>query len=160
VLDLVDEPYFAIGGISVGGAIAACAALKAPERVRSLVICCSSARFGEPEPWLRRAAHVRAEGVRSLAPTLAGRWSTGGFDGGWVLDMLGEVDDESYAAMCEALAAFDLRDRLPEIAAPTLVVAGAEDPATPLGHALALATGIPGALLSAIPGASHLATVQ
>jgi 3-oxoadipate enol-lactonase/4-carboxymuconolactone decarboxylase len=160
VLDLVDEPYFAIGGISVGGAIAACAALKAPERVRSLVICCSSARFGEPEPWLRRAAHVRAEGVRSLAPTLAGRWFTGGFDGGWVLDMLGEVDDESYAAMCEALAAFDLRDRLPEIAAPTLVVAGAEDPATPLGHALALATGIPGALLSAIPGASHLATVQ
>ncbi|MGN9785378.1 bifunctional 3-oxoadipate enol-lactonase/4-carboxymuconolactone decarboxylase PcaDC [Nonomuraea sp. ZG12] len=160
VLDLVDEPYFAIGGISVGGAIAATAAIKAPERVRSLVLCCSSARFGEPGPWLGRAALVRGKGVTSLAPALATRWFSEGYDGGWVLDMLGQVDSSSYAACCEALAAFDLRSRLPEIAAPTLVVAGADDPATPIEHALTLATGIPGALLSAVPGAAHLASVE
>ncbi|MFI7447427.1 4-carboxymuconolactone decarboxylase [Nonomuraea sp. NPDC049714] len=160
VLDLVDEPYFAMGGISVGGAIAATAAIKAPERVRSLVLCCSSARFGEPGPWLGRAALVRGKGVTSLAPALATRWFSEGYDGGWVLDMLGEVDSSSYAACCEALAAFDLRSRLPEIAAPTLVVAGADDPATPIEHALTLATGIPGALLSAVPGAAHLASVE
>jgi 3-oxoadipate enol-lactonase/4-carboxymuconolactone decarboxylase len=160
VLDLVDEPYFAMGGISVGGAIAATAAIKAPERVRSLVLCCSSARFGEPGPWLGRAALVRGKGVTSLAPALATRWFSEGYDGGWVLDMLGQVDSSSYAACCEALAAFDLRSRLPEIAAPTLVVAGADDPATPIEHALTLATGIPGALLSAVPGAAHLASVE
>ncbi|MFG1943198.1 4-carboxymuconolactone decarboxylase [Nonomuraea sp. NPDC048826] len=160
VLDLVDERQFAIGGISVGGAIGAMVALKAPERVRSLVMCCSSARFGEPGPWLERAAQVRERGVRSLAPALAGRWFTEGYDGSWVLDLLDRVDDDSYAACCEALARYDVRARLPEIAAPTLVVAGAEDPATPLEHALTLATGIPGALLAAVPGASHLATVQ
>jgi 3-oxoadipate enol-lactonase len=160
VLDLVDEPYFAMGGISVGGAIAATAAIKAPERVRSLVLCCSSARFGEPGPWLGRAALVRGKGVTSLAPALATRWFSEGYDGGWVLDMLGQVDSASYAACCEALAAFDLTSRLPEIAAPTLVVAGADDPATPIEHALTLATGIPGALLSAVPGAAHLASVE
>lgn len=160
VLDLVDEPYFAIGGISLGGAIAATAALEAPERVRSLILCCTSARFGEPGPWRERAALVRAEGVRSLRPALPSRWFTEGYDGSWVVDLTRQVDDETYAACCEALAAYDLRARLPEIAAPTLVVAGAEDPATPVEHALTLATGIPGALLSVIPGASHLATVQ
>lgn len=160
VLDLVDEPYVAMGGISVGGAIAATAAIRAPERVRSLVLCCSSARFGEPGPWLERAALVRGEGVTSLAPALATRWFSAGYDGGRVLDMLGRVDSSSYAACCEALAAFDLTPRLPEIAAPTLVVAGADDPATPVGHALTLATGIPDALLAAVPGAAHLASVE
>lgn len=160
VLDLVDEPYFAIGGISVGGAVAATAALRAPERVRSLIMCCSSARFGEPGPWRERAAQVRNAGVRSLGPVLASRWFTDGYDGGWVIDMLAQVDDESYAACCEALAGYDLRAELPEIAAPALIIAGADDPATPLEHALTLATGIPGALLAAIPAASHLATVQ
>ncbi|WP_336215163.1 bifunctional 3-oxoadipate enol-lactonase/4-carboxymuconolactone decarboxylase PcaDC [Nonomuraea sp. LPB2021202275-12-8] len=160
VLDLVDEPSFAIGGISVGGAIAATAAIKAPERVRSLVLCCTSARFGEPGPWLGRAALVRGKGVSALAPTLAARWFTEGYDGRWVLDMLGQVDARSYAACCEALAAFDLRPRLPEITAPTLVVAGADDPATPVEHAITLATGIPGALLASVPGGSHLASVE
>jgi 3-oxoadipate enol-lactonase/4-carboxymuconolactone decarboxylase len=160
VLDLVDEPYVAMGGISVGGAIAATAAVQAPERVRSLVLCCSSARFGEPGPWLERAALVRGQGVTSLAPALAARWFSAGYDGGWVLDMLGRVDSASYAACCEALAAFDLTPRLAGIVAPTLVVAGADDPATPIEHALTLATGIAGALLAAVPGAAHLASVE
>ncbi|MFD2350816.1 alpha/beta fold hydrolase [Nonomuraea ferruginea] len=124
MLDLVDEPYFAIGGISVGGAVAATAALRAPERVRSLIMCCSSARFGEPGPWRERAAQVRTAGVRSLGPVLASRWFTDGYDGGWVIDMLGQVGDESYAACCEALAGYDLRTGLPEIAAPALIIAG------------------------------------
>lgn len=160
VLDLVDEPYVAMGGISVGGAIAATAAVQAPERVRSLVLCCSSARFGEPGPWLERAALVRGKGVTSLAPALAARWFSAGYDGGWVLDMLGRVDSASYAACCAALAAFDLTPRLAGIVAPTLVVAGADDPATPIEHALTLATGIAGALLAAVPGAAHLASVE
>ncbi len=160
VLDLVDEPHFAIGGISIGGAIAATVAIRAPERVRGLVLCCSSARFGEPGPWRERAALVRGEGVTSLTPSAVARWFTIGYDGGWVLDMLGRVDASSYAACCEALAAFDLTPRLPEIAAPTLVVAGADDPATPIEHALTLATGIPGALLAVVPGAAHLASVE
>ncbi|KAB8193009.1 4-carboxymuconolactone decarboxylase [Nonomuraea phyllanthi] len=158
VLDLVEDERFAAGGISLGGAIAATIATRAP--VRELVLCCSSARFGEPGPWHGRAALVRGKGVAALVPTLRTRWFTPGFDGQWVLDQLTEVDARSYAACCEALAAFDLTGRLGEITARTLVIAGAEDPATPLDHALTLAGGIPGASLTVVPHASHLANVE
>ena len=38
---------------------------------------------------------------------------------------------EGYAGCCEALAGWDFRDELPRVAVPTLVLAGAEDAATP-----------------------------
>ncbi|GAA3445419.1 4-carboxymuconolactone decarboxylase [Planomonospora venezuelensis] len=165
VLDLVGEERFAIGGISLGGAIAATVAADVPHRVTHLVMCCSSARFGEPGPWLERAAAVRRDGMEPLARVLPGRWFTSRLTGDdprvrGVLDMVRAVDPESYAACCEAIAGYDLTPRLGRITAPALVVAGADDPATPVGHALALASGIPGALLSVVPGAAHLANVE
>lgn len=151
---------FVVGGISLGGGIATAVAAREPGRARGLVLCCTAARFGEPGPWHERAAAVRAGGVGPLAATLGSRWFAGGFDGGWVLDMLAGVDAESYAACCEALAVCDLTDRLPGITAPTLVVAGAQDPATTVEQALVLANGITGARLTVVPHAAHLASVQ
>ncbi|GII05143.1 bifunctional 3-oxoadipate enol-lactonase/4-carboxymuconolactone decarboxylase PcaDC [Planobispora takensis] len=165
VLELVGEERFAIGGISLGGAIAATVAARVPGRVTGLVLCCTSARFGEPGPWRERAAAVRREGMRQLAPTLVGRWFTPRFAEGdpgrisWVLEMLHAVDPGSYAACCEAIAGYDLTGGLSAITAPTLVVAGAGDPATPVEHALTLVRGIDGALLTVVPGA-HLASVE
>ncbi|MET7329024.1 4-carboxymuconolactone decarboxylase [Nonomuraea sp. NPDC005650] len=165
VLDLVEDERFAVGGVSLGGAIATTIAAMladgaARQRVRKLVLCCTSAKFGEPGPWLGRAALVRGKGMAALVPTLKTRWFTPGFDGQWVFDQLMEVDAKSYAACCEAIAAFDLTRRLGEITAPTLVIAGAEDPATPLDQALTLAGDIPGASLTVVPRASHLANVE
>ncbi|MEV0236342.1 4-carboxymuconolactone decarboxylase [Nonomuraea sp. NPDC050786] len=160
VLDLVEPERFALAGISLGGAIATTIAARAPHRVRKLVLCCTSARFGEPGPWLGRAALVRGKGVAALVPTLKARWFTPGFDGQWVFDQLAGVDAKSYAACCEAVAAFDLTRRLGEITASTLVIAGAQDPATPLDQALTLAENIPGASLTVVPHASHLANVE
>ena len=51
--------------------------------------------------------------------------------------------------------AFDSRPRLAEIRCPTLVVAGADDDAVPLHHALMLRDGIPGARLAVVDGADH-----
>ncbi|MEV7008560.1 4-carboxymuconolactone decarboxylase [Streptosporangium sp. NPDC051022] len=167
VLDLVGEQpggeRFAIGGISLGGAIAATVAARVPERVTHLVLCCSSARFGDPGPWLERAAAVRRDGMEPLAAVLPGRWFTPEAEQGrvaGVLRMPYGTDAGSYAACCEALAAYDLTGALGAITAPTLVVAGADDPATPVGHSVALATGIPGALLTVVPRAAHLANVE
>ncbi|MEV0389801.1 alpha/beta fold hydrolase [Nonomuraea sp. NPDC050643] len=160
VLDLVEDERFAAGGISIGGAIATMIAVRARRRVGRLVLCCTSATFGEPGPWLGRAALVRGKGVGVLVPTLKTRWFTPGFDGRWVMDLLAGVDAKSYAACCEAVAAFDLTSRLEEVAAATLVIAGAQDPATPLDQALTLAGGIPGASLTVVPRAAHLANVE
>jgi pimeloyl-ACP methyl ester carboxylesterase len=54
----------------------------------------------------------------------------------------------------------DLRPDLPAITAPTLVIAGADDPATPPEYGAAIASQIEGARLEVIPGAAHLAAVS
>jgi pimeloyl-ACP methyl ester carboxylesterase len=73
--------------------------------------------------------------------------------------MLKRVDHEGYAACCDAIAGFDVRDLLGGVRAPALVLAGAEDVATPLDHAETLAAGIPDAELVVVPGA-HLANLE
>ncbi|MGP3964214.1 bifunctional 3-oxoadipate enol-lactonase/4-carboxymuconolactone decarboxylase PcaDC [Nonomuraea sp. 3N208] len=150
---------FHYAGISIGGAIGATLALGHPDRVRSLAMICSSARFGEPQAWRDRARLVRAEGMGPLPEATAKRWFAGLADQA-LLDDLAATDPEGYAACCDALSAYDLRDSLTAIKAPTLIVAGRDDPATPPAHARQLADGIPGATLVEIAGAAHLANVD
>ena len=54
----------------------------------------------------------------------------------------------------------DLRGRLGAIVAPTLVIAGADDPVTPPAMAEALRAGIPGAELVVLANAAHLISVE
>ncbi|MGW6142907.1 alpha/beta hydrolase [Streptomyces sp. NPDC055140] len=72
---------------------------------------------------------------------------------------LAETDPVGYAACCDALAAYDLRSDLARITAPTLVVGGSLDIATPLDHARELADGIADATLEAC-AIGHLAVEQ
>ncbi|MEV0390615.1 4-carboxymuconolactone decarboxylase [Nonomuraea sp. NPDC050643] len=150
---------FHYAGISAGGAIGATLAVRHPGRVRSLALLCSSARFGEPQAWHDRAALVRAQGTAPLIEPTARRWFAGPPDQALLADLTA-ADPAGYADCCDALAAFDLRGELAAITAPTLVVAGREDPATPPAHARLLADGIPGATLVEIAGAAHLANVD
>jgi 3-oxoadipate enol-lactonase/4-carboxymuconolactone decarboxylase len=167
VLELADSlgiETFAYAGVSLGGAVGTWLAVNHPDRVRSLALLCTSAWFGEPAGWQERAALVRAKGTDPVADSAAGRWFTPDFVGepaaeALVADMRA-ADAEAYAACCDALAAFDLRAELPEISAPTIVIAGREDPATPPAHARELADGIPGASLTEVAHASHLANVE
>ena len=167
ILALVDHygrQEFHYAGISLGGAIGAHLAVHHPRRVTSLAMVCSSAHFGPAAPWLERAALVRLEGIRPLLGTSPGRWfadpGTALTPGGRpLLAALAETDPAGYAACCDALAAYDLRAELARITAPTLVVGGSQDVATPLSHATELAHGIPGASLTVID-AGHLAVEQ
>ncbi len=54
----------------------------------------------------------------------------------------------------------DLRDALPSITAPTLVIGGRDDQATPPEHAQLIADRIPGARLELVDGAAHLGNVE
>ncbi|NUP77273.1 MAG: 4-carboxymuconolactone decarboxylase [Nonomuraea sp.] len=162
VLELADAlgvGAFHYAGISIGGAIGATLAVRHPERVLSLAMVCSSARFGEPEGWRERAALVREQGTGQLLEASAKRWFAGPADQA-LLDDLAAADPAGYAACCDALAGYDLRTELSGITAPTLILAGRDDPATPPAHARELADGIPGATLVEIAGAAHLAGVD
>jgi 3-oxoadipate enol-lactonase/4-carboxymuconolactone decarboxylase len=167
VLELADSlgiEMFAYAGVSLGGAVGTWLAVNHPGRVSSLALLCTSAWFGEPAGWRERATLVRAKGTDPVADSAAGRWFTPEFAGEPAAEALvadvRAADAEAYAACCDALAAFDLRAELPKITAPTIVIAGREDPATPPAHARELADGIPGASLTEVAHASHLANVE
>lgn len=163
VLALADSlgvERFAYAGVSLGGAVGLQLAVHHPERVSSLAVICSSAHFNGAQPWEERAALVRREGLASLAEGAAARWFTPGFTVPRLVQDHRDADPAAYVACCDALAAFDLRDRLAQISAPTLLIAGRDDPATPPAHLREIADAVPGAALVEIPGASHLAPAQ
>jgi 3-oxoadipate enol-lactonase/4-carboxymuconolactone decarboxylase len=168
VVELADSQgieQFAYAGVSIGGAIGLWLAVHHPERISSLVVVCSSARFGAPQNWRDRAALVRSENsTASVAGTTPARWFTPAFaDSGIARELVGDLratDPTAYAACCDALAAYDLRAELGRISVPVTVIAGREDPATPPAHAREIADGIPGAALVELAGTSHLAPAE
>ncbi|MFI9009068.1 3-oxoadipate enol-lactonase [Actinosynnema sp. NPDC053489] len=168
VLELLDTLGLArvsYCGVSMGGMVGMWLAGHAPERIERLVLCCTAAGFPSARPWLERAAAVRGSGTGSVAPSVVGRWFTPAFRerspevvAAFEAE-LSEVDDEGYAGCCEALAAADLRSVLPAIEAPTAVVAGVADSATPPECGRFVAESVPGASFHLVPGA-HLANVE
>jgi 3-oxoadipate enol-lactonase len=154
-------------GISIGGMIGLWLAAHAPERISSLVVCCTAITpMPSRQAWLDRAALVRSEGMAAIAEMMPSRWFTPDFIArepaavALVLDMLRGTDPGGYAGCGEAIAGMDLRQALGAIKAPTLIIAGAEDPAAPPWQAAMTATGIAGSRLRVIRGASHLAPYQ
>ncbi|HWC42750.1 MAG TPA: 3-carboxy-cis,cis-muconate cycloisomerase [Actinomycetota bacterium] len=150
-------------GLSLGGMVGMWVAAHAPDRIDRLALCCTAATVNG-EVYLERAAKVRAGGTASVAEEVLSRWFTPSFRDDAQLEraagMLRATPDEGYAGCCEALAVMDLRDGLASITAPTLVLAGADDPATPPAKAEAIAAAIPGARLDVVGGAAHLANIE
>ncbi|WOC12080.1 3-oxoadipate enol-lactonase [Gordonia sp. MP11Mi] len=166
VLAALDVTAAHIVGSCLGGATAQQLALAYPDTVRTLTLLCTAARFGAPEPWVDRAQTVRVDGTASLADRVVERWFTSTFAqrNPAIIDrmraMVSATSDEGYAASCEAIAAFDSRDRLGSISAPALVIGGAADSATPPEHQRFLADQIPDSRLQILDHAAHLASYE
>lgn len=162
LLDSLGVGRFSYAGVSIGGAVGLELALRVPDRLERLAVLASAARFANAESYAERAQQVRAEGTAFLVPSRTGLWFTAEFaerepaEAERLLAMLRSTPAEGYAACCEAIAGFDIRDRIGQITAPTLVLAGAEDPATTGELMRELAEGIPGAQFVVVPGAGHL----
>ena len=62
--------------------------------------------------------------------------------------------------MLHALAEADLRDVLPTIAVPTLLLYGAEDARSPLPVAAAMHAAIPASSLVVLPEAGHMSNIE
>jgi 3-oxoadipate enol-lactonase len=166
LLDLLELERISLCGLSLGGATAMWVAASAPERLDRLVLACTSATFGDPEPWLERAALVRESGLEPIADTILTNWFTPFFAGAHpevvrrFRGLLTGTPRERYALCCEAIARWDFRDRLSGIRTPTLVIAAEDDPSTPPEHAELLTAGIGEAKLAVLPHAAHLANVE
>jgi 3-oxoadipate enol-lactonase len=166
LMDQIGIERAALCGLSIGGMLSLWIAANAPERVSRLVACCTSAYLGEETPYAERAATVRRAGLEPIADAVVERWFTPRFAHerpetvGAMRERLIAVPPEGYAGCCEAIDGMDLRSALGAIRAPTLVIAGDEDPATPPEHGRAIAEAIPGAEFTVVPEAAHLAPVE
>lgn len=163
--DEASEPFL-YAGVSLGGATGLELLLRHSGRVSAAGIVCSGAKLGEADAWHARAAQVRAQSTSSLITASASRWFAPGSVerhadiAGRLLHALRDADAESYALCCEALAAFDVRARLGEIAAPVLAVWGAHDAVTPEASSREIAEGVQRGRAVGVPDASHLATAD
>lgn len=166
LLDELGESRFFYAGVSLGGAVGLELLLAHPDRVDAAAILCSGAVIGTASGWAERAAMVRASGTPSVIVASAQRWfapesmSRSPEITGRLLNSLRDADDESYALCCEALARYDVRPRLPEIAPPVLALWGEFDEVTPEASSVEIATGVADGRLAAIVGASHLAPAE
>jgi 3-oxoadipate enol-lactonase len=73
--------------------------------------------------------------------------------------MIASTPPEGYAGCCEAIRDMDLRPRLGAIEAPTLVLAGSDDPSTPKDKVRPISDAIDGAHYVEIEGAAHIANM-
>jgi 3-oxoadipate enol-lactonase len=155
------ERSFFYAGNSIGGCVGQQLLLDAPDRVRAAALLGTAARVGEPGAWAERARLVAAAGTPTQVVGSARRWFAPGFierDAVTTTDLLHDLqgaDRFSYARACEALGAFDVRDRLGAVRAPVLTVAGAHDVATPPEAVAAVADAVGGRAV-VLDGAAHL----
>lgn len=154
-----------VAGLSMGGMVAMWLAVNAPTRVDRLILANTSARIGAPEVWKARIETVRAKGMAAIVPGVIERWFTPPFRAREpatverIARMLHAAEPAGYVACCAAVRDVDLLDRLTGIAAPTLVIAGAHDAATPPEHAAQIAKSIKDARVVTLD-AAHLSNVE
>ena len=166
LLDHLDIERAHVAGLSLGGMTGMWLGIHAPERLNRLVLLCTSAQLGPPETWSDRAAVVRAQGTEAVAEAGVGRWLTEDFraanpdTAAWLREMIAATPDAGYAACCAVIEHMDLTAGLSSIPAPTLAIAGAQDPATPPEHAERIVAAIPDARLEVLDPAAHLANVE
>lgn len=160
----IDQVHF--GGLSLGGMTGQSLAVNHPERLASLTLMATTAFMPPASAWNDRAALIRREGTQAILDNTLQRWFTAAFVESApdrvqrIASEFAGLNAQGYAACCEAIGRMDLRDALHRIKAPTLIIAGAQDPATPVEMARALEATIASAKLIVFDQAAHLLAVE
>jgi len=157
---------FSYAGDSIGGAVGLQLLLDAPDRVRNAALLCTGARLGDESSWSDRIEQVRASGTAGQVTPSAERWFGPGFmdrqpeSASALLHALRDTSDDGYVQACAALQHFDVRDRLSEIGAPVLAVAGAHDAIASVATLAAIADGVRSGGLVELEGVAHQAPAE
>lgn len=166
LLDELGVETCVVVGISVGGLVAMDFALQHPQRLKALVLCDTSPKIGTAESWSERIAAVREQGLPNIAGMIAQRWFIPDFtvrqaaDFHGFANMLARTPPEGYLGTCAALRDTDLSEAVGRIAAPSLVLCGVQDIATPPDLVSVLAKKLPDARFQLIEGAAHLPCIE
>jgi pimeloyl-ACP methyl ester carboxylesterase len=171
LLDALSISAAVLVGCSLGGRIALELAVARPRLVRALVL------VGAGLPGWDWSERVRAYGAAEDRAVARGdldaatelglqMWLAPGVDPavraavGEMLRRSLELQAPAWETATEEQLVPDVADRLGEVAAPTLVLAGEEDVEDVHRLAALLAGSIPGAVSATIPGAAHVPNVE
>ncbi len=166
LLDALGIARAHVCGLSIGGMMAQRLAVKAPARVHGLILCDTAGVIGPQSVWTDRIAAIRARGMAAISDGVMARWFTQAFRDnhpdqirGYTA-MVARTTEDGYVGCAMAIRDADLRTANAAIKAPTLVICGEDDVATPPDAARELAAGIPGARFELLPGAAHIPGVE
>lgn len=159
LLDALEVESALLVGHSMGGAIAQWLALEHRNRTQRLALICTGARLPVNPALIDAIVSQPDETIKRLL-----RWM-------WSSAAPSELVAASAAILQEtappvirrdflACARFDIRARLADIQAPTLVIAGAADKMTPSALSEELAASISNAKLVTLAGGSHMAHLE
>jgi len=152
-------------GLSLGGMVAQQFALDYPYATASLVLVDTIAGPppGGDQPLREALAFIEAQPMRAIAETRIAAAFTDAVDPvmrGHVIEQAALNDKDNYLRAARATFSFNVRERLGEIAAPTLVVVGEQDRTFPMAWMEDVASGIRGARLVRLSGAAHISNME
>ncbi|MFC7766701.1 alpha/beta fold hydrolase [Leucobacter soli] len=163
LMDDLGIAVFDVAGFSLGGLIAQGLALKAPDRIRRLVLVGTVANRTEEERARveQRYQELATEGPVAIAQRSVDRWFTPEYIAEHpevreqTLQRMAELDPAAYTAAYRVLATTDFADRVHEIQAPTLAIAGEGDVGSPPHMSEYIVNAVADGRLVVIPGVKH-----
>jgi 3-oxoadipate enol-lactonase len=165
VADALGVKRFSWCGLSMGGMVGQWLGANAADRIEKLIISNTNFYYADKTPWNDRIKLVREKGLDTLVSPNMERWFTQSFREhapqtmARMREMFLGTKPEGYVACCEAIRDMDFRDSNSRIKAPTLVIVGRQDPATPPEAGEAIAKQINGAELLALD-AAHISNLE
>jgi 3-oxoadipate enol-lactonase len=165
VLDALDIKKTNWCGLSMGGMVGQWLGANAPDRIEKLIVSNTNFYYADKAPWSDRIKFVQEKGLEALVDGNMQRWFTEGFRQRApetltrMRAMFVATKVPGYVACCEAIRDMDFRASNPRITAPTLVIVGAQDSATPPSAGEGIQQQIKGAKLASID-AAHISNIE
>ncbi len=168
LLDALDLGPVHFVGLSMGGMIGQTLALRAPERLESLVLCDTSSRI-PPDAgpmWQERIDTAQNQGMAALAEGTLDRWFSPEFKAAQpaqvegVRQMILATEVLGFVGCCHAISQLDLTEQISAIEKPTQIIVGSDDEGTPVAAHEVIRDQIKGSELCILKGARHLSNIE
>ena len=169
-LDDLEIKTAIICGHSLGGMTAQEIAARHPDRVSGLILSATSPAFGKPggdfqKKFLRdrfspfEHGMTMPEFANSFSPKLVGsNPAPGAIEA--IIEVMSSVSIDTYRRAMQTITTFDQRANLPNITAPTLLIAGEFDTNAPAPMMQKMASKIDGSIFVELSNTGHMAPIE
>lgn len=155
-------------GLSIGGMIGQALGIRGAAEIASLALCATSSHMPAEmcEVWEARIQVVQTQGMGSLTEGTLERWFTAAFRAtraaavASVGTMISNTPVNGYVGCASAIKMLNFTERLKQIALPTLLIAGRDDPSTPVAASEVIEREIASSELVVLEDAMHLCNIE